>query len=74
VSTAGAKGQAFDAAVDNSGMADQRARDHAQQVADDAEHAVKTIETKLAGMKESLATAKADAKRLRAEAQKGGQG
>lgn len=45
----------------------------AEQLADDAERAVEVIEAKLAGIKESLATAKAEAKRLRAEARKDGQ-
>lgn len=45
-----------------------------REYADEAEQAVRTIEAKIAGMKESLATAKADAKRLRAEADKGGEG
>jgi multidrug resistance efflux pump len=51
---------------------------HAQQLAetyaDEAEQAVKLIEEKLAGMQASLKTAKADAKRLRAEADKGAEG
>jgi hypothetical protein len=39
--------------------------------ADEAEAAVEAIQAKLDGMKASLATAKADAKRLRAEAKEG---
>jgi hypothetical protein len=46
----------------------------AELYADQAEQAVETIEGVLAGVKESLATAKADAKRLRKEANEGGQG
>ena len=57
--------------------ADQEAA-HAQQLAetyaDEAEQAVAVIEAKLAGMKESLKAAKDDAKRLRAEADKGAGG
>jgi len=45
-----------------------------ERYADEAEQAVKTIEAKLAGVKESLATAKAEAKRLRAEANEGAEG
>lgn len=41
--------------------------------ADEAEAAVESIEAKLAGMQESLETAKAEAERLRDEATKGGQ-
>jgi hypothetical protein len=44
----------------------------AEMYADQAEKDVTTIEAKLAGMKESLATAKTVAKALRAEANKGG--
>jgi hypothetical protein len=43
-------------------------QDLLDRYADEAEAAVEAIEAKLAGMKESLATAKAEAKRLRAEA------
>lgn len=39
----------------------------AEMYAGEAEQAVETIEAKLAGIKESLAAAKAEAKRLRAE-------
>jgi molecular chaperone GrpE (heat shock protein) len=46
----------------------------AEQAADEAEAAVVAIEAKLAGMKERLATAKADAKRLRKEADEGVKG
>jgi hypothetical protein len=42
-----------------------------ERYADEAEAAVKTIQAKLDGMKETLATAKANAKRLRAEAKDG---
>ncbi len=42
------------------------------RLADDAEAAVETIQAKLDGMKESLAAAKQEAKRLRAEAKQGG--
>ena len=45
-----------------------------ERYADEAEAAVKTIEGVLAGTKESLATAKAEAKRLRAEADEGAEG
>jgi multidrug resistance efflux pump len=52
--------------------------DHKQQqhnvYLEQAEAAVATIEVKLAGMKESLASAKAEVKRLRAEANKGAEG
>jgi hypothetical protein len=46
----------------------------ASQAADEAEAAVEVIEAKLAGIKESLAAAKAEAKRLRKEADEGGLG
>jgi hypothetical protein len=42
----------------------------AETYADQADAAVEAIEAKLAGMKESLVSAKAEAKRLRAEAKK----
>lgn len=42
------------------------------QLADDAEQAVPVIEEKIAGMQATLRTAKAEAKRLRGEARKGG--
>jgi hypothetical protein len=42
-----------------------------ERYADEAEAAIEKIEAKLAGMKETLATAKAEAKRLRAEAKEG---
>jgi len=42
--------------------------------ADEAERAVETIERKLAGMEAALKTARADAKRLRAEAEEGASG
>ena len=42
-----------------------------ERYAEEAEQAVSTIEAVLAGTKESLATAKAEAKRLRAEAKEG---
>lgn len=42
-------------------------RQLAETYLDEAEQAVEIIEAKIAGMKESLATAKAEAKRLRAE-------
>lgn len=50
------------------------AQQQRERYADEAEAAVKVIEAKLAGMKESLATAKAEAKRLRAEADEGREG
>jgi hypothetical protein len=43
----------------------------AEIYADEAEQAVKVIEAKIAGMQASLKTAKAEAKRLRAEADAG---
>jgi hypothetical protein len=49
-------------------------QDLLDRYADEAEQAVAVIEAKLAGMKESLATAKTEAKRLRAEAAKGASG
>lgn len=76
-STSRAGGTANNAQVhagDSPTSGDARARDARGALADDAERAVDAIERKIAGMKESLATAKAEAKRLRAEAQKGGQG
>lgn len=42
------------------------------QLADEAEAAVRAIQAKFDGMKDSLAAAKAEAKRLRAEAKAGG--
>lgn len=71
-STSRANGAAPDAGVDTGG--DEAAVDAQAQrevYAEQAEQAVKTIKAKIAGMKETLATAEADAKRLRAEA-KGG--
>lgn len=44
---------------------------HFAELADEAEAAVKTIETKIAGMKEALAAKKTEAKQLRTEARKG---
>jgi ribosome maturation protein Sdo1 len=52
-------------------LTDQQQR---ERYADEAEAAVEVIEAKLAGMKETLATAKAEAKRLRAEANEGAKG
>jgi hypothetical protein len=46
----------------------------AEQAADEAEAAVEVIEAKLAGIKQALADRKAEAKRLRKEADEGGQG
>lgn len=48
----------------------QLRREQRAVYADEAQRRVEVIEAKLAGIKESLAEAKADAKRLRAEAQK----
>jgi multidrug resistance efflux pump len=42
-----------------------------EQAAEEAERNVEIIETKLAGIKKSLAAAKAEAKRLRSEADRG---
>ena len=53
---------------------DAHAQRLAETYADEAEAAVAVIEAKLAGMKESLKAAKDDAKRLRAEADKGAGG
>lgn len=57
-------------------MSPDEEADHRQRLAaiyaDDAEKAVETIEAKIFGMQDSLKAAKAEAKRLRAEAKKGG--
>jgi hypothetical protein len=45
-----------------------------EQAADEAEHAAELIEAKLKGWQDSLKAARADAKRLRAEADKGAGG
>jgi hypothetical protein len=50
------------------------AQQQRERYASEAEAAVTVIEAKLAGTKESLATAKAKAKRLRREANEGGEG
>jgi len=69
-STAGGDGTAPDAAVqvgaDVLSDAVQRQR---ELYADEAEAAVEAIKAKIDGMKESFATAKTEAKRLRAEAE-----
>ena len=72
MSTSNGSGAAHDAEVRTDADPDAVQRQR-EALADDAERAVKTIRAKLAGMKESLATAEAEAKRLRAEAKKGGQ-
>lgn len=46
-------------------------RRHFAELADEAEAAVKTIETKISGMKEALVAKKTEAKQLRAESRKG---
>jgi hypothetical protein len=48
-------------------------QDLRERLADEAEQAVETIKAKAEGMNESLKTAKAEAKRLRAEANEGGE-
>jgi hypothetical protein len=69
---AGGDGAALDADVQvGPEMPTEAVQAQRQQYADEAEAAVEAIEAKLAGMKESLATAKANAKRLRAEAKEG---
>lgn len=72
---AGGSGQAGDAQV-QTGEPPEAAEIQAQRelLADQAETAVAVIEEKLAGVKESLAAAKAEAKRLRKQADEGGQG
>jgi hypothetical protein len=73
--SAGAAGAANDAKVEigppATTEATQRQR---EQLADEAEQAVKAIEAKLAGWKQTLADKKAEAKQLRAEADKGASG
>jgi hypothetical protein len=62
-------GAADDATVDTSPPPETaQVQQMREAYAVDAETAVKTIEAKIAGMQASLKTAKADAKRLRAEA------
>jgi hypothetical protein len=46
-------------------------QDLRERYADEAEQAVETIQAKLEGMQQALKTAKAEAKRLRAEAKEG---
>lgn len=71
MSTSQGGGAAGDAQVSTDVEDAQQAQ--RERYAAEAEANVDTITAKLAGMKESLATAKAEAKRLRAEAQNGGQ-
>jgi len=74
MSTAGGKAAANDATVE-SGTEDTEAVQADRVIlADEADAAVKAMKAKLAGWKDSLATAQAEAKRLRAQAQNGGQG
>lgn len=62
-------GAALNATVDTT--SDPRRQEYLERYADDCERAVKVITEKLEGIKDSLATAKTDAKQARAEAQKG---
>lgn len=73
--SAGASGAANDAQVQTGPPPPTEAVQRQRELyADEAEAAVEVIEAKLAGVKESLATAKAEAKRLRAEANEGASG
>ncbi len=76
MSTSNADGDAYDADAVQSGLewVDEQHRvkldkAYRQALADDAEKAVKVIQAKHDGIKDSLAAAKADAKRLRSEAE-----
>ncbi len=71
-STAGGNGEAPNATVMTSlEQATEAVQRQRELYADEAEAAVETIKAKLDGMKESLTAAKAEAKRLRAEADEG---
>jgi hypothetical protein len=80
------KGDAFDARAVVAGLSEQERTALAEELgapvslqgqrdryADEAEQAVGVIEEKIAGMQATLKTAKVEAKRLRAEADKGGE-
>lgn len=69
MSTSTSGGAAHDATVDTG--TDPRQQEYLGRLADDREQAVAVITEKLEGMKSSLATAKAEAKESRADAQKG---
>lgn len=72
-SSSNGSGAASDAEVRTGGEADdQRARALREQLADEAEAAVKLREQTIKDLQESLKVAKAEAKRLRAETGKGG--
>jgi hypothetical protein len=67
-------GKAPDAAVETAegGQIEPSAQQrYLEQVADQSEAAVEAIEAKIAGMQETLKTAKADAKTARAAARRG---
>jgi len=74
MSTAGGKAAANDATVETGDAATGAVQAQRVTYADEADAAVKSIKAKMAGMKDSLATAQAEAKSLRAQAQNGGQG
>jgi hypothetical protein len=68
--TAGGRAAAYNAtARTGAEMPSETVQRQREQYAAEAEAAVKAIQAKLDGMKESLVTAKAEAKRLRAEAE-----
>lgn len=78
MSTASAGGEAFNAgaATGSSVAAGQRTpaqQEYLDTYADECERAVEVIAAKLAGVKETLATARVEAKRARAEARNGGE-
>lgn len=66
-----AAGSAADAIVSTAPAAAGDDLAYRQTLAAEAEAAVKTIEKQLAGIKEALAAKKAEAKALRADAEKG---
>lgn len=66
-------GAAYDVQVRTGGEAeDPRSKALRKQIADEAEAAIGLREQTIKDLQESLKTAKAEAKRLRAEAEKGG--
>ena len=69
MSTSAAGGVAHDATTDTE--TDPKQQEYLERYADDCEQAVQVIAEKLEGIKASLAEAKAEAKRARADAQKG---
>lgn len=65
-------GRAPDARVETGGQIEpSRQQRYLDAVAEQSEQAVQAIEAKIAGMQETLKTAKADAKTARAAARKG---